>query len=219
MTPKETPRKPRQTSSPSYRSGTLAEAREAVILDVGSIPEVTFEFFSSSVLPVPITTSTVDVTEVTARLISLGYITNGRWHAFPTDPAKTAGFEDVVFSGLVDVNNNIIEAANLDHPTTCIFIQRPHQSPTSTRANKTRPDGCRLYSMQNNGVQITTSTIPADGRSVSSQANVSCNDPKLVRWEDIVEAEEYKKKKSYNDVRDVSDRVSFYHLHSGSSCI
>ena len=72
--PKETPRKPRYTSDPSYRSGTLADARKAVILDVGSIPEVSYEFFVNSVMPVPIATSSLDFAKIKATLLENGAI-------------------------------------------------------------------------------------------------------------------------------------------------
>jgi hypothetical protein len=139
--------------------------------------------------------STIDVADVKATLISEGVVTGGRWSAFPIDPAKQEGHEDVVFSGLVNVNDSIVKAANLDQPRTCIFTaRRPHKSPTSTRPNKTRPDGCRLH----------------QGRIPWQREPLPPHDLEFVRWEDVVVAEEYKKRKAYDDVRDVSDLTPFH---------
>ena len=183
--PKETPRKPRYTSGPSYRSGNLTEAREAVILDVGSIPEVSYEFFVNSVMPPPTATSSLDFAKIKATLLENGTIKGGCWGAFPNDPAKAHGKEDVVFSGLVSVNESITKATGLDGGH--IFLQRPHESPTSNRANKTRPDGCQLYS-----------------KGSPSEGKVPDWEDGKVSWGDVMEVEEYKKGNSYKDVRDVS---------------
>jgi hypothetical protein len=141
--PKETPRHPWYTSGPSYRSGTLTEAQNALILDIGSIPKVSYEFFVDSVMPVPTATSSLDLTKIKATLLENGSITGGRWSAFPIDPAKAEAREEVVFSVLISINTCIIKAAGLDGGNS--FLQRPHESPASSRANKTRLDGCRLY--------------------------------------------------------------------------
>jgi hypothetical protein len=186
--PLETPRKTRQSSGPSYRSGTLSDAREAVILDVDSIPEVSFEFFVLSVLPSPMATSTVDLKKIKDALEADGAIIGGRWSAFPTDPSGHKDQEDVVFSSLVDVNKQIIKAADLDQPTTCIFSQTLHKAPRSNRVNKTRPDGCRIFGQSNETKSVPTSHCGGGH----------------VRWEDMVEVEEYKKRTSFDDVRDVS---------------
>jgi hypothetical protein len=187
--PKETPRKPRHTSSPSYRSGNLANARDAVILDVGPIPEVSYEFFVDSVMPMPTATSSLNLANIKAALLESGAITDGRWSAFPNDPAKTNGKEDVVFSGLISINQSIMKAAGLDGENN--FFQRPNESPKSQRANKTRPDGCRLY----NKVSPSEAHCSQDEEAVWSG--------KLC-WEDVVEVEEYKKKNGHKDVQDVS---------------
>lgn len=187
--PKETPRRPRYTSGPAYRSGTLAEAREAVILDVGSIPEVSHEFFVNSVMPAPTATSSLDLAKIKATLLENGDITGGRWSAFPNDPAKTDGTEDVVFSGLLSINESITKATGLDGENG--FVQRPHESPTSSRANRTRPDGCRLYKGS-----------PSEAHCYQGEEPI-WTDSKI-RWEDVVAVEEYKKKHFYEDARDVS---------------
>ena len=188
-TPKETPRKPRYTSGPSYRSGNLADAREAVILDVGPIPEVSFEFFVNSVMPPPTATSSLNFAQIKATLLENGAITDGCWSAFPNDPAKTNSKEDIVFSGLVSINKSIIKATGLDGANS--FLQIPNESPTSNRANKTRPDGCRLYD-----------------KGSPSEAHCSQDEEAVwsgkVRWGDVVEVEEYKKKNGHKDVHDVS---------------
>ena len=134
--PKETPRKPRYTSDPSYRSGTLADAQKAVILDVGSIPKVSYEFFVNSVMPVPIATSSLYFAKIKATLLENGAIKGGCWSVFPNDPAMSSSKEDAVFSGLISINESIIKAGENG------FLQIPHESPMSNRANKTRLDGC-----------------------------------------------------------------------------
>ena len=75
--PKETPRNPWYTSDPSYRSGSLVKAREAVILYVGPISEVSYEFFVNSVMPAPKATSSLDFTKIKATLLENGAITGG----------------------------------------------------------------------------------------------------------------------------------------------
>jgi hypothetical protein len=159
-------------------------------LDVGFIPEVSYEFFVNSVMPAPTATSSLDFAKIKATLLENGAITGGRWSTFPNDPAKTHGKEDVVFSGLVSINESITKATGLDGENS--FLQRPHESPTSNRANKTRPDGCRLY---NKG-------SPSEAHCSRGEEPV-WRDGK-VRWGDVVEVEEYKKRNGYKDVRDVS---------------
>ena len=198
--PKETPRKPRYTFGPSYSSGTLTEAREAVILDVGSIPEVSYEFFVNSVMPPPTATSSLNYAKIKATLLENGAITGGRWSAFPTDPAKTHGKEDVVFSGLVSINESITKATGLDGGN--IFLQRPHESPTSNQPNKTRPDGCRLYCKGS----------PSEAHCSQGEKPV-WRDGK-VPWGAVVEIEEYKKGNGHNDVRDVSCYALLYPVPS-----
>ena len=186
--PKETPRKPWYMSSPSYRSGILSKAQEAVISDVGPIPQVSYEFFVNSVMPTPAATSSVDLAKINAALLENGAITGGHWSAFPI-PAKTDSKEQVVFSGLISINESITEATGLGRGNS--FIQKPHESPTSNRLNKTRLDGCRLY---DNG----------------SPSEVHCSKVEepvwgsKLWWGDVVGVEEYKKGNGHNDVWDVS---------------
>lgn len=163
-------------------------------MDVGSIPEVSYEFFVNSVMPAPSATSSLDFAKIKATLLENGAITGGRWTAFPNDPAKAHDKEDVVFSGLVSINESITKATGLDGGN--IFLQRPHESPTSNRANKTRPDGCRLYRKGS----LSEAHCSQDEKPVWRDGKV--------RWGDVVEVEEYKKRNGYNDVRD----VSFYAL-------
>ena len=113
-TPKETPRKSRQTESPSYRSAVLPLAREAIRLDVGSVPEVSYDFFRDTVLPRPTLVSDDNIRKIKTSLIRGGFIVNGRWLAFQTDPAKQEAHEDIVFESLFDVNNRILKAAGLN---------------------------------------------------------------------------------------------------------
>lgn len=173
-------------------------------MDVGSIPEVSYEFFLDSVLPTPAATSTIDLAKIKDTLVNNGAITDGRWSAFPTDPAKQSVYEDVVFSGLLDVNKRIIDATNLVQPTTCIFTQKPHESPTSNRVNKTRPDGYR-----------TCGNLDEKRGEQASSPTAHCS-KEHVCWHDVVEVEEYKKRKSLDDVRDVSCYVPPFPLCSSS---
>ena len=194
--PKETPRKPRQTESPSYRSGVSTLAREAIRLDVGSIPEVTFDFYRDTVLPRPSCSSDNEIKRVKASLIRDGFIENGRWLAFATDPAKQEHHEDIVFQSLFDVNNRILRAANLNKKRNqCTFVQKPHEAPTSTRTTTTRPDGFRLCHSNN---QKTKRTKARKSKAKSGG----------VAWEDIVEVEEYKKRNALEDVRDASNDIT-----------
>ena len=127
--PKETPRKPCYTSDPSYRSGTLADAQKAVILDVGSIPEVSLSILSC------IATSSLDFAKIKATLLENGAIKDGHWSVFPNDPAMSSSKEDAIFAGLVSINKSIIKATGLDGENG--FLQIPHESPMSNQANKT----------------------------------------------------------------------------------
>jgi hypothetical protein len=183
--PKETPGKLRQTGSP-YRSGVLPLAREAIRLDVGSIPEVTFDFYCNTVLP--LLKSDIDITRIKTSLVRDGCIDDGRWQVFAADPAKQEAHEDIVFAGLFDVSNRILKAAG-SNSTQCIFIQKPHDAPTSTRTNMARPDGYRLY------------------RRNKKTTKAKKHKAKGVAWEDIVEVEEYKKRDSLEDVWDVSGDI------------
>jgi hypothetical protein len=155
-------------------------------LDVGSIPEVSYEFFVNSVMPPPTATSSLDFAKIKATLLESGAITGGRWSAFLNDPAEAHSKEDVVFSGLVSINESITKATGLHGGN--IFLQRPHKSPTSNRANKTRPDGYRLYCKGS----------PSEAHC--SQGEKPVWEDGKVSWGDVVEVEEYKKGNSYEDV-------------------
>jgi hypothetical protein len=161
-------------------------------MDVGSIPEVSYEFFVNSVMPAPTATSSLDFAKIKATLLENGAISDGRWSAFPNDPAKAQDKEDVVFSGLLSINASITKATGLDGGNS--FLQKPHEPPMSNRGNKTRPDGCWLY---NNG-------SPSEAHCSQGEESVW----REVHWRDVVEVEEYKKKNSYEDVRDVSCTLS-----------
>jgi hypothetical protein len=175
------------TESLSYTSGVSSLAREAIRLDVRSIPEVTFDFYRDSVLPQRRVVNTKTINKVKVLLTQSGLIANGRWCAFATDPAKQERHEDIVFKSLFDINNNILEAAGLN-TTRCTFMQNPHEAFTSTRTNMTPPDGYRLCRSKN------VETTKAKGGGEDAR----------VAWEDVVEVEEYKKRNSLEDVRDVS---------------
>lgn len=100
------------------------------------------------------------------------------------------GKEDVIFSGLLSINASITKATGLDGENS--ILQRPHKSPMSNQANKTRLDGCQLY---NKG-------SPSEARCSQGKEPV-WRDGK-VHWGDVVEVKEYKKKNGYQDVQDMS---------------
>lgn len=141
-------------------------------------------------MPAPIATSSLDFAKIKATLLENGAIKGGRWSVFPNDPATSSSKEDAVFSGLISINESIIKATGLDGENG--FLQIPHESPMSNRANKTRPDGCRLYN-----------------KGSPSEAHCSQGDEPVLRdgkvcWGDVVAVKEYKKKNGHKDVQDVS---------------
>ena len=159
-------------------------------MDVGSIPEVSYEFFVNSVMPAPTATSSLDFAKIKATLLENGAISDGCWSAFPNDPAKAQDKEDVVFSGLLSINASITKATGLDGGNS--FLQKPHKPPTLNQGNKTRPDGCWLYNNRS----------PSEVHC--SQGKESVWRDGKVCWRDMMEVEEYKKKNSYEDMRDMS---------------
>jgi hypothetical protein len=154
------------------------------------MPEVSYEFFVNSVMPAPTATSSLDFMKIKATLLENGAITGGRWSAFLNDPTKTHGKEDVIFSGLASINKSIMQATGLDGENS--FLQRPHKSPMSNRANKTRLDGCQLY---NKG-------SPSEAHCSQGKEPV-WRDGKVC-WGDVVGVKEYKKRNGYKDVQDMS---------------
>ena len=104
----ETPCKIRQIAGPQYRTGSLHEARSAVVDDVGRIPLVSFDFFCQSVLlEVPSDAVKKSANDLqTARVIQ-----NGRWKAFPRNPKSMKAKESDVFKPLKDIFDAIVQTA------------------------------------------------------------------------------------------------------------
>ena len=138
---RETPRKSRSTSESNYAKGGLEGARDAVMEDVGSIPEVDDVnhlfaavlakslFRASSQNPPPADTSHIRsfptdeaissalvpdavVDSVMNKLRTSGVLTpNNGWRSFPREPSAMDESEAVAFSGLLDLFNDIVAAS------------------------------------------------------------------------------------------------------------
>jgi hypothetical protein len=188
MTPKvETPCKIRKIAGPQYQTGSLDEARSAVVDDVGRIPLVSFDFFCQSVLPeVP----SGAVQKSANDLQATGVIQNGRWSAFPANPKSTKAKESDAFKPLKDVFDAIVNTTKNymgDRKPTVKMTCEPNMTPLSERSNSSRPDA-HLELLDTKHL-----APPASTRHVRLPSY----------WEDITHSCEFKKGDSEDDCYDV----------------
>ena len=185
-TQNETPSRPRQSYSSRYRAGHLSDARSVVIEDLGDIPLVSVEFFTSNVLP-PIRDNIL--VNIKASLVAKKHIEENRWSGFPQSPKATGLVETQAFSAFPIMVDHIVQTAStfIDSKPTLEFVYKPNEAPVSERNNATRPDG-----------QLELKDKKSVGE-VSSSGEKS-------HWEDIVLPCEFKVDK--NDYKDVCPYVS-----------
>lgn len=122
----------------------LTGSRAAVIDDTGpTIPEVPLQLFFAHVLPCPsIVDKTHEITDALAEGDDPAYV-DGRWTAFPHDPAKTEEHETTVFRRLERVAKAVIEQAQIISPVEPLtrFRNDPDHCPESQwRKTSCRPD-------------------------------------------------------------------------------
>jgi hypothetical protein len=188
---KETPTRPRQSFSSRYRAGHLSDARSVVIEDLGDIPLVSVDFFTSNVLP-PIGDKFLG--NIKDSLVAKKHIENNRWSAFPKSPKATGLVETQAFSAFPTMVDHIVQTTStlMDSEPTLKFVCKPNVAPVSERNNSTRPDG------------------QLELKEKKSVGEVSSSDEKS-HWEDIVVPCEFKIDK--NDYEDVCPlRVSHRYL-------
>jgi hypothetical protein len=183
----ETPCKIRKIVGPQYRTGSLNEARSAVVDDVGSIPLVSFDFFCQSVLPeVP-----SDAVKKNANdLQTAGVIQNGRWKAFPENPKSMKAKESDAFRPLKEIFDAIVETAQKymgGRKPTVKMTCEPDMTPLSERSNSSRPDA---HSELLDTKHLAPSASTGHVRLPSY-------------WEDITHSYEFKKGDSEDDCYDV----------------
>ena len=193
-----TPARSRQGDSNAANFGDTEIARDAIARDTGpSIPEVQLALFLKHVWPqLPIAvekslTTIVDLLKgkgIQETSDSKPAYANGRWTAFPKDPAQSVERENPVFVALVEIAQAIsaavaaIPAAEspFTMDQTCEFSNTPDNVPSSTwRDCASRPDGYFIRTRR----QQPEMTTP--------------------HWMDIALTGEYKKCSKIEDINDV----------------
>ena len=186
-------------SNPSYRSNNLAEARLAVLRDVGEdIPEISLEKFLKFFAPAKPDFNL----HATMRSLKSGtdpvLSPSDRWTDFIKTPKDSPNQEDKVFSPMPNIFTKVVAAiitnsdGNLNTDSCTVdLLQNPTQAPTSAeRHNETKPDGYLVLKKR----------IKAMSKDLKKED---------IRWADIVLSCEYKRKDGPNDLDDVRIHQDF----------
>lgn len=110
--------------------------------DLGDIPLVSVDFFTSNVLP-PIRDNVMG--NIKALFVAKKYIEKNRWSAFSQSPKATGLVEAQAFSAFPTMVDHIVQTAStfMDSKPTLEFVYKPNEAPltVSERNSATRPDG------------------------------------------------------------------------------
>ena len=188
--PGDTPLKQSSASTGVFIHGTLEEQRDAVLTDLGNIPEVTVDFMLDHIVP----HSGINVERTMRNLRREGVLLNTGWKVF-TDalPKDSADKEQKVFSKMGTIYQGIIGSTAFDDGSsrtpTLVLGAAPDIAPVSETKVKSRPDGCGQLS-SNHPIHTSQCGYPIKERGD-------------YHWFNIAYVEEYKKRNSNGDLNNV----------------
>ena len=190
-TPGDTPLKQNSAATGVFINGTLEEQRNAVMHDLGNIPEVTVDFMLDNILP----KSGIDVERTIYRLKRKGVLLDDGWKGFVGGlPKNSNDSEQIVFSKMGAIYRGIIDCATFvdgsSRTSTLVLGASPDIAPVSETNIKSRPDGC--------------GQLKSNHSIHTSQCGYPPNETKGdYHWFNIAYVEEYKKRNSRTELDDV----------------
>jgi len=186
----DTPIKKNSASTGVFLNGTLEEQKTAVLKDLGNIPEVTADFMLDHIVP----NSGINVERTIQELKQKGILGDAGWKEFNNAlPKKSDANEQKVFSKMGTIYKGIIDSTVFNvgssRTPTLDLGTSPDIAPKSETNVKTRPDGCGQLK-RNHSIH-------------TSQCNYPPRENGDYHWFNIAYVEEYKKRNSESDLKDV----------------
>lgn len=183
-------------SDAPYRTGELSVGREAVLHDLGSIPEVQWDSFLQ-VLP-PSRLHPEQTERVLRVLEENGRVVDGKWVDWSTEPLRSSSREPEVFLPLDKLFTEIVAGCETELATDG-FAPGPYKwttiadtAPKSARTSTCKPDA---WLVLDPGTHAQT-----------------VGDSESYYWEDCCLSAQFKKGTSLGDVHDVCSGTSLIYL-------
>jgi hypothetical protein len=151
----DTPMKQNSAATGVFLNGTLEEQKQAVLDDLGNIPEVTVDFMLDHIVP----NSGINVERTKQNLRQEGVLLDAGWKEFiDALPEKSADNEQKVFAKMGTIYQKIIDSTKFDvgssRTPTLVLGTCPDIASKSETNVRTRPDGCAQL---NSNLSIHTS--------------------------------------------------------------
>ena len=180
--PGDTPLKQNSASTGVFIHGNLEEQRDAVLTDLGNIPEVTVDFMLDHIVP----NLGINVERTMQNLRREGVLFDGGWKEFVDAlPKHSIDTEQNFFSKIGTIYKGIIDSTAFDDGSsrtpTLVLGTSPDIAPVSETNVRSRPDGCGQLSSNHPIHTFQCGYLPREKKSD-------------YHWFNIAYVEEYKKK-------------------------